>query len=121
MGRAVLTSGELGRHHGLPCTIIVSTTLKELESNRGHPVTAGSTLLPMSTVIRLASMSYHYLAVFDHHTSLPLYLGRTKRIATPGQRIVLHAKTADVRIPGAPCPATAVRFTTPKWTGATAD
>jgi hypothetical protein len=91
MGRTVLTSGKLGRHHGLPADIIVSTTLKELESGRGHAVTAGGTMLPMSTVIRPASMSYHYLAVFDHHTSMPLYLGRTKRIATPGQRIVLHA------------------------------
>jgi hypothetical protein len=84
MGRAVLASGELGRLNGLPCTMIVSTTLKELESGRGHAVTAGGTLLPMSTVIRLASMSYHYLSVFDHHTSMPLYLGRAKRIATPG-------------------------------------
>jgi Domain of unknown function (DUF222) len=45
MGRAVLTSGELGRHHGLPCTIIVSTTLKELQSGRGHALTAGGSLL----------------------------------------------------------------------------
>jgi hypothetical protein len=104
MGRAVLASGELGRLNGLPCTMIVSTTLKELESGRGHAVTAGGTLLPMSTVIRLASMSYHYLSVFDHHTSMPLYLGRTKRIATPGQRIVLHAKDRGCTHPGCTVP-----------------
>ncbi len=104
MGRAALASGQLGRHNGLPCTMIVSTTLKELESGRGHAITAGGTLLPMSTVIRLASMSYHYLAVFDHHTSMPLYLGRTKRIATPGQRIVLHAKDRGCTHPGCTVP-----------------
>jgi Domain of unknown function (DUF222) len=104
MGRAVLISGRLGRHNGLPCTIIVSTTLKELESGQGHAVTSGGSLLPMSTVIRLASMSYHYLAVFDHHTSMPLYLGRTKRIATPGQRIVLHAKDRGCTHPGCTVP-----------------
>jgi hypothetical protein len=104
MGRDVLASGQLGRHNGLPCTMIVSTTLKELESGRGHAITAGGTLLPMSTVIRLASMSYHYLAVFDHHTSMPLYLGRTKRIATPGQRIVLHAKDRGCTHPGCAVP-----------------
>lgn len=104
MGRAVLASGQLGQLNGLPCTMIVSTTLKELESGRGHAVTAGGTLLPMSTVIRLASMSYHYLAVFDQHTSMPLYLGRTKRIATPGQRIVLHAKDRGCTHPGCTVP-----------------
>ena len=57
-------------------------------------------MLPMSTVIRLASMSYHYMSVFDHHTGMPLYLGRTKRIATPGQRIVLHAKHRGCTRPG---------------------
>jgi hypothetical protein len=104
MGRAVLSSGQLGRHNGLPCTMIVSTTLKELESGHGHAVTAGGSLLPMSTVIRLASMSYHYLAVFDDHTSMPLYLGRSKRIATPGQRIVLHAKDRGCTHPGCTVP-----------------
>lgn len=104
MGRAVLASGTLGRLNGLPCTMIVSTTLKELESGRGHAITAGGTLLPMSTVIRLASMSYHYLSVFDQHTSMPLYLGRAKRIATPGQRIVLHAKDRGCTHPGCTVP-----------------
>ena len=35
--------------------IIVSTTLKELESGCGQAVTASGTLLPMSDVIRMAS------------------------------------------------------------------
>jgi hypothetical protein len=38
LGRSVLSSGELGQHNGLPATIIVSTTLKELESGKGHAV-----------------------------------------------------------------------------------
>ncbi|WP_414688412.1 HNH endonuclease signature motif containing protein [Mycobacterium sp.] len=104
MGRSVLASGQLGRLNGLACTMIVSTTLKELESGRGHAITAGGTLLPMSTVIRLASMSYHYLSVFDQHTSMPLYLGRSKRIATPAQRIVLHAKDRGCTHPGCTVP-----------------
>ena len=63
----MLASGELGQHNGLPCTIIVSTTLKELESGCGQAVTAGGTLLPMTDVIRMASHSYHYLVIFDRH------------------------------------------------------
>ena len=72
--------------------VIVSTTLAELESAAGQAVTAGGSLLPMHDVIRLASHAHHYLVIFDHHTQVPLYLGRSKRIASPGQRIVLHAR-----------------------------
>jgi hypothetical protein len=91
MGRSVLASGELGRHNGLPATIIVSTTLQDLQSAAGVGVTAAGTLLPMRDVIRLASQSHHYLVIYDKHTREPLYCGRAKRFATPGQRIVLHA------------------------------
>jgi hypothetical protein len=55
MGRSVLTSGQLGLHNGLPCTIIVSATLQELESGYGQAVTATGILLPMPTVIKMAS------------------------------------------------------------------
>ena len=39
----------------------------------------------------MASHAWHYLAVFDQHSGRPLYLGRSKRIASPDQRIVLHS------------------------------
>jgi hypothetical protein len=42
MGRSVLSSPELGQHNGLPCTIVVSTTLQELESGEGHAVTGAA-------------------------------------------------------------------------------
>nr|WP_084223264.1 HNH endonuclease signature motif containing protein [Mycolicibacterium holsaticum] len=104
LGRAMLASGQLGQHNGLPATIIVSTTLQELESGAGHAVTAGGSLLPMSDLIRLASHAYHYLVVFDKHTQEALYLGRTKRFASPGQRIVLHAKDRGCSRPGCTVP-----------------
>lgn len=104
MGRSVLASGELGKHKGLPCTIIVSTTLQDLQSAAGVAVTAGGTLLPMSDVIRLASQSNHYLVVYDKHTNEPLYCGRAKRFATPGQRIVLHALERGCTRPGCTAP-----------------
>ncbi|CNI36228.1 Conserved protein of uncharacterised function%2C possible phage protein [Mycobacterium tuberculosis] len=33
--RGLLASGELGQHRGLPVTVVVSTTLKELEAATG--------------------------------------------------------------------------------------
>jgi hypothetical protein len=104
MGRSVLASGELGKHNGLPATIIVSTTLQELESGAGQAVTGGGSLLPMRDLIRLASQAHHYLAVFDKHTREPLYLGRAKRFASRGQRIVLHAKDRGCTRPGCTTP-----------------
>jgi hypothetical protein len=89
--RAVLASGKLGQHNGLPATIIVSTTFKELEAAAGTAVTVGGTRLPMSDVIRLASHAHHYLAIFDNGKAIALY--HSKRLASPGQRIVLYANT----------------------------
>jgi hypothetical protein len=102
--RAMLASGQLGSHHGLPVTMIISTTLKELESGRGYAVTGGGSLLPMAEVIRQASAAHHYLAVFDDHTDEALYLGRAKRLATRGQRIVLYAKDRGCTKPGCTAP-----------------
>lgn len=96
--RAVLASGELGRHNGLPASIVVSTTLRELEAAAGKGLTGGGTVLPISDVIRLARHAHHYLAVFDKGKALALY--HTKRLASPGQRIVLYAKERGCSHPG---------------------
>src|SRR5215217_4892276 len=104
MGRAVLASGKLGDLNGLPCTIIVTTTLQDLEAAAGFGVTAGGSLLPLSDVIRQASQSHHYLVVYDKHTPEKIYCGRAKRFATPGQRIVLHALDRGCTRPGCTAP-----------------
>ena len=102
--RGRLGDPKLGVHNGLPVTVIVSTTLQELSSGEGRAVTGGGTLLPMRDVIRMASHAYHYLAVFDEHSSRPLYLGRSRRIASPDQRIVLYAKDRGCTHPGCDVP-----------------
>jgi hypothetical protein len=96
--RAVLASGNLGQHNGLPAAIIVTTTLAELNAAAGHGITGGGTRLPMSDVIRLARHAHHYLAVFDNAKPVALY--HTKRLASAGQRIVLYAKDRGCSAPG---------------------
>jgi hypothetical protein len=103
LARHALASGELGQHNGLPASIVVTTTLKELEAGCGKALTGGGTLLPMSDVIRLASHAHHYLAIFDKGKALALY--HTKRIASPAQRIVLYAKDRGCSFPGCTVPA----------------
>jgi hypothetical protein len=100
--RALLASGELGQHNGLPASIIVTTTLQELEKGAGRGLTGGGTLLPMSDVIRLGSHAHHYLAIFDKGKALALY--HTKRLASPAQRIVLYAKDRGCTFPGCTVP-----------------
>src|SRR5271169_5192131 len=112
-GRALLASGDLGQHNGLPASIIVSTTLQDLAAATGRGLTGGGTLLPMSDVIRLASHAHHYLAIFDKGQALALY--HTKRLASPAQRIVLYAKDRGCTAPGCDVPGyfTEVHHVTP--------
>src|SRR5690606_32508055 len=63
MCRALLASGQLGSHNGLPTTLLITTTLQELESGSGQAVTGGGTLVPMSEVIKQAAEAHHYLAI----------------------------------------------------------
>ncbi|QRY44485.1 HNH endonuclease [Mycolicibacterium boenickei] len=104
IGRSALSSGELGQHNGLPVTIVVSTTLRELETRTGAGLTTSGTQLPITDVIRMAAHAHHYLAVYENHRQVPLYLGRSKRIATPAQRLVLHNRDRGCTRPGCTCP-----------------
>ena len=101
--RAAISSREFGQHRGLPVTVIVTTTLNDIDQ-AAHAITdptiampppartGGGGSLPMRDLIRMAANSIHYLAVFEDHTNRPLYLGRTKRVATADQRIICHAR-----------------------------
>jgi hypothetical protein len=100
--RALLASGKLGQHNGLPASIIITTTLAELEAAAGKGLTGGGTILPMSDVIRQARHAHQYLAIFDKGRAIALY--HTKRLASPGQRIVLYAKDRGCTRPGCAVP-----------------
>jgi hypothetical protein len=100
--RALLSSGELGQHNGVPASIIVTTTLRDLEAAAGKALTGGGTLLPMSDVIRLAAHAHHYLAIFDKGKALALY--HTRRLASPAQRIVLYARDRGCTFPNCEVP-----------------
>ena len=104
VGLNVLESGELGQHNGLPTSIIIRTTLQDLESRAGVGVTGGGTVLPISTVIRFASHANHYLAVFDGATGSALDLFRTRRVASAAQRIMLIARDGGCTKPCCPVP-----------------
>jgi len=105
IGRNALESGELGQHNGLPTSIIIRTTLQDLESRAGVGTTGGGTLLPIKDVIRLAAHAHHWLAVFDQATGQALDLFRAKRTASPAQRIMLIARDGGCTKPCCAVPA----------------
>ena len=105
VGRIALMSGALGQHNGLPVSIIVRTTLQDLESRAGVGVSGGGTVLPISDVIRMAAHANHYLAVFDKATGSALDLFRARRVASAAQRIMLIARDGGCTKPGCTVPA----------------
>ncbi|WP_431231735.1 HNH endonuclease signature motif containing protein [Mycolicibacterium psychrotolerans] len=102
--RGQLGDPKLGQHNGLPVTVIASATLQDLQAKTGHAVTATGTLLPIPDLIRMAGHAYHYLSLFDGVNGQALWLGRTKRLASADQRIMLHNKERGCTRPGCDAP-----------------
>ncbi|WP_137149827.1 DUF222 domain-containing protein, partial [Mycolicibacterium sp. CR10] len=90
----------LGDLNGLPVSIIIRTTLQDLESRAGVGTTGGGTVLPIADVIRMAGHANRYLAVFDGVTGQALDLFRTRRTASAAQRIMLAARDGGCTKPG---------------------
>ena len=102
--RSQLGNPKIGQHNGLPVTVIATATVEQLCTGAGYAVTGGGSLLPMSDLIRMASHAWHYLCIYEKHSQRPLYLGRSKRIASADQRIVLHALERGCTRPGCTVP-----------------
>jgi uncharacterized protein DUF222 len=105
VGRSVLASGQLGQHNGLPTSVIIRTTLQDLESRAGVGVSGGGTVIPISDIIAMAARTHQYLAVFDKATGSALDLFRARRVASPAQRLMLIARDGGCTKPGCTVPA----------------
>ena len=99
IGRIALMS-DLGHLNGLPVSVIIRTTLADLESKAGIGTTGGGSKVPIKDVIRMAGHANHHLAVFDGATGSALNHFRAKRVATPAQRIMLIARDGGCTKPG---------------------
>ena len=105
MVRSTLMSGELGSHQGLPVTITATVALADLQAKAGMATTGGGTLLPVTTLLRMAAHAFNFLLIFDDAKRCELYKGRTTRLATPAQRLVLYALERGCTHPGCDVPA----------------
>jgi hypothetical protein len=100
--RNALMSKQLGQHGGLPVTVVVSTTLGELQDAAGIARTSVGTTMSIRDLIRLAAHAHHYLLLYREHTAEPLYLGRTKRLASKAQRLVMISRDRGCTMPNCP-------------------
>jgi hypothetical protein len=105
MARCTLMSGQLGSHQGLPVTIVATVELADLQAKTGMATTSTGTLLPVKDVIRMGAHAYNFLLIFDKATRCALYRGRSTRLATPAQRLVLYATERGCTRPGCTVPA----------------
>jgi hypothetical protein len=103
--RSTLMSKNLGSHQGLPVTIVATASLEDLQNKTGVARTATGTKLPIKDVIRMSAHAYHFLLLFDKAKPCQLYKGRTTRLATPAQRLVLTATERGCTRPGCTVPA----------------
>lgn len=99
VGRIALMT-DLGQLNGLPVSVIIRTTLHDLESRAGIAVTGGGTRIPINDVIRMGAHASHHLAVFDKATGAALNYFRARRTASPAQRIMLIARDGGCTKPG---------------------
>ena len=98
VGRIALST-DLGTLNGLPVSILIRTTVQDLES-RGIAITGDGTLMTMGDLDRLGGHAAYHLCVFDGKTGSALNHFRSKRVATPAQRIMAIAKYGGCSKPG---------------------
>ncbi len=102
---AMLASGTLGQHNGLPVTVVATTTLAELTAGAGRSHTGGGSQLPIGTLIRQAGNVHPYLLLLgENPREVRLFYGRTRRTASPGQRLALGALERGCTKPGCDAP-----------------
>jgi Domain of unknown function (DUF222)/HNH endonuclease len=105
-GRGLLATGELPDHAGLPCQLVVTVRLTDLERRAGRATTHHGGTLSIDEALKLAAAAHVLPAILDDAGGLLAY-GTGRRLAAPGQRKALIARDRGCTFPG--CPRTAAQ------------
>ena len=114
-GLRLLNSGDLPASGGTPATVVIHVTKDQYDAHTraravetsGLAETEHGALLPIGSALRMADQAAIYTVLTDSR-DVPLQLGRTTRIATPGQTVALAARDRGCTFPGCDRP--------PAWT-----
>ncbi|MTE13980.1 HNH endonuclease signature motif containing protein [Nocardia aurantiaca] len=94
----------LGNHRGLPVQAILTMSVADLERGTGVAITASGGHVSVDSALKMAGGTRPVLVVLDAD-GIPVYLGRCRRLASPGQRLVLVARDRGCTRPGCDAPA----------------
>jgi hypothetical protein len=89
---------------GVPASVIVTISIDELLAKAGLAETADGTQLTAEQLLRIADEAEIWPTIINRH-GVPLALGRTRRLASPGQTMALIARDAGCSFPGCSHPA----------------
>ena len=84
---------------GTPATVIITINLDDLLNRTGYCVAADGTLVRADNTRQLIDQADVYVAAVNA-TGVPVRLGRTRRIASPGQTAALIARDSGCSFPG---------------------
>jgi hypothetical protein len=105
-GRRLLATGDLPDQAGLPCQLIITLSLTDLERRAGRATTHHGGTLSINEALKLAAQAQLLPAVLDDAGGILAY-GRDRRFAGTGMRKVLFARDRGCTFPG--CPRTAAQ------------
>ena len=105
-GRRLLATGDLPDQAGLPCQLIVTMSLTDLERRAGRATTHHGGTLSINDALRLAAEAQLLPAVLDEAGGILAY-GHERRLAANGLRKALFARDRGCTFPG--CPRTAAQ------------
>ncbi|MEP9391355.1 DUF222 domain-containing protein [Gordonia sp. VNK1] len=97
---SAMKEGVLGKtHRGLPVALIAKASVTDLLAGAGYATTASGSTIPIPDLLSaLGDIEdptdvQQFLAVFSDAIDLPLYLGRSRRLASTEQRIASFSRT----------------------------
>jgi hypothetical protein len=102
--RRLLRSGQLPDAGGVPVTILVTTSLTELMTRTGVAMTASGCALTIPQLLTVACEAQVVPVIFNDAGGI-LAFGRTRRLASVGQRLALVARDGGCCFPGCARPA----------------
>lgn len=103
----VLRSGTLPESGGVPVTVLIRTSLADLQGDTGIAVTSHGTQISISKLLEMSGDG-HVLSAVCSDTGGILSFGRERRLASKGQRFALAGRDGGCCFPGCDRP--------PAWT-----
>ncbi len=94
-----LDAGITGTHRGLPAIPIVTMTLAQVESEVGVATTATGGSISVPDAMEILRTHPYYVLLLSA-SSRPLWLGRSRRLASPDQRLALLGSERGCSAPG---------------------